>query len=145
MGFSYKRPVGERNTYKNFEVGVYPAAIKKVKLAKTKADKPKFTIIVNGKNEESGLYNLVFGNEFTEKNFNYLLASIEDNGTEIPDIDFDYNEETVKFLTGKNVYIRVELSDWNGELVPTITEFLNEEEFEAADELPGTEPDSNSQ
>ncbi|MDA2881901.1 hypothetical protein PEG85_13140 [Lactococcus cremoris] len=144
MGFSYKRPVGERNTYKNFEIGVHPALIKKVKLDKTKADKPKFTIIVNGKDGESGLYNLIFGNDYTEKNFNYILASIEDNGTEIPDIDFDYNLETATFLTGKNVYIKVELSDWNGELVPTITEFLNEEEFEAVDDTPTAVQDSNN-
>ena len=127
----YQRPTLKRGEYKNFELGRHAAVIKKVKLAKTTTDKDKFTIIVKGKDGESGIFNLVFGTDFSEISLNYILASIEDNGYEIPMIDFDYNEETASFLEGKSVYIRVALADWGGEEVNAITEFLNEEEFEA--------------
>ncbi|MDT2947038.1 hypothetical protein [Lactococcus lactis] len=127
----YNRPTLKRGEYKNFELGRHSAVIKKVKLAKTTTDKDKFTIIVKGKEGESGIYNLVFGTDFSEKNLNYILASIEDNGYEIPMLDFDYNEPTAKFLEGKSVYIRVTLTDWGEEEKPGVTEFLNEEEFEA--------------
>lgn len=126
----YNRPTLKRGEYKNFELGRHSAIIKKVKLAKTTTEKDKFTIIVKGKEGESGIYNLVFGTDFSEINLNYILASIEDNGYAIPELDFDYNEPTAKFLEGKSVYIRVGLSDWSGEEQPEITEFLNEEEFE---------------
>jgi len=127
----YNRPTLKRGEYKNFELGRHSAVIKKVKLTKTTTDKDKFTIIVKGKEGESGIYNLVFGTDFSEINLNYILASIEDNGYEIPGLDFGYNQETAQFLEGKTVYIRVGLSEWNGEEKPTVTEFLNEEEFEA--------------
>ena len=127
----YKCPTLKRGEYRNFELGRHSAVIKKVKLAKTTTVKDKFTIIVKGKEGESGSYNLVFGTDFSETNLNYILASIEDNGYEIPMLDFDYNEPTAKFLEGKSVYIRVGLSDWSGEKQPEITEFLNEKEFEA--------------
>lgn len=126
----YNRPTLKRGEYKNFELGRHSAVIKKVKLAKTTTEKDKFTIIVKGREGESGIYNLVFGTDFSEINLNYILASIEDNGYAIPELDFDYNEPTAKFLEGKSVYIRVGLSDWSGEEQPEITEFLNEEEFE---------------
>lgn len=127
----YQRPTLKRGEYKNFELGRHAAVIKKVKLAKTTTDKDKFTIIVKGKDGESGIFNLTFGTDFSELSLNYILASIEDNGYEIPMIDFDYNKETASFLEGKSVYIRVGLEDWGGEEVNAITEFLNEEEFEA--------------
>lgn len=127
----YQRPMLKRGEYKNFELGRHVAVIKKVKFAKTKTDKAKFIIIVKGKEGQSGLYNLVFDTDFSELNMNYILASIEDNGYDIPKLDFGYNEETASFLEGKSVYIRVALSDWGGEEKPTLTEFLNEEEFEA--------------
>ncbi|MCW2281201.1 hypothetical protein [Lactococcus lactis] len=127
----YQRPTLKRGEYKNFELGRHSAVIKKVKLAKTTTDKDKFIIIVKGKEGESGLYHLTFDTDFSELNMNYILASIEDNGYDIPKLDFGYNEETASFLEGKSVYIRVALSDWGGEEKPTLTEFLNEEEFEA--------------
>ena len=68
----YNRPTLKRGEYKNFELGRHSAVIKKVKLAKTTTDKDKFTIIVKGKEGESGIYNLVFGTDFSETNLTYI-------------------------------------------------------------------------
>ena len=50
-----------------------------------------------GKSNEKGVYFLTFGNDYTEDNLRYILVSIQDNGVEIPDVDFGYNRETLNF------------------------------------------------
>ena len=46
------------------------------------------------------------------------------------DIDFDYNKETAAFLTGKEVYIKVKESEYNGEIQYSIDRFLSQEEYD---------------
>lgn len=63
---------------------------------------PMFRMLVTGENEEEATHYLVFGNSYTESNVNFLLASIEDNGVDIPDIDFGFNPETLNFFKRKS-------------------------------------------
>ena len=65
---------------------------------------------------KKGFIFLTFGNDYTEDNLRYILVSIQDNGVEIPDVDFGYNRETFEFLKGKDVYIQVEEQEYKGKL-----------------------------
>lgn len=126
----FNRPTGNRKQFISFREGCHVATIKQAILDQTKDGKPKIKILVVGSEGESGLYHLTFGNEYTEINFNYLLSSIEDNGVDIPDIDFDYNQETTEFLKGKEVYIEVCEEEYNGEIYGRVAGFLRQEDFD---------------
>lgn len=91
-------------------------------------------LTIEGQKKESLMFFLVFGNNYTEENLNYLLASIEDNGVEIPDMAFGYTPETLNFLKGKDVFIKVEMKPYKEEMQPTITTFLTLQEFEESGE-----------
>ena len=129
----YNRPT-ERRTYQDFETGMHEATIQKVTASKTRENKDMMVLRLAGSNDESGFYNLAFGNDYTEENLSFILTSIEDNGIEIPDIDFDYNQATANFLTGKPVYILVEPKTYQGETRQNITAFLTLAEFEGVEE-----------
>lgn len=134
---NYQRPTERRNGFKQFSVGTHAATIKKVVNKKAKSGSDMFILSLEGKNEEQGRFFLTFGNDFTQDNMNFLLASIEDNGVEIPEIAFGYNPDTLRFLTGKDVYIQVEEGMYQGKPQVQIKEFLTLEEFEESEEESG--------
>ncbi|MGX7203079.1 type III secretion system protein PrgE [Enterococcus plantarum] len=133
----YQRPTERRNGFKQFAVGTHAATITKVQNKQAKSGSDMFILFLEGKNEEQGRFSLTFGNDFTQDNMNFLLASIEDNGVEIPDLTFGYNPDTLKFLTRKDVYIRVEEGSYQGQPQVQIKEFLTLEEFENSEEESG--------
>ncbi|HEY0221624.1 MAG TPA: type III secretion system protein PrgE [Lactovum miscens] len=136
MSYEYQRPkeVRAAKEFFPFEVGVHKAEIKNVTLDESSKGFPMFVLRVVGDGDASGFYNLTFGQEHTASLLNYLLASIEDNGVEIPQIDFDYNEETANFLKGKEVYIEVKERRYKGKTENKIAFFLNQDEFEGFDQ-----------
>lgn len=133
----YERPL-KRNTGPDpFSIGTHSATIEKVIRKKSKNDNNMFMLTLEGKAKEAGVFFLTFGNNYTQENMSYLLASIEDNGTDIPEIAFGYNADTLNFLIGKDVFIKVEMK-------PTITTFLTLQEFEEnGDEFDEQEPFSD--
>lgn len=128
---AYKRPTGNRNEKKDFSIGVHEAEIKFVKMKQSTKGNDMFSMLIKGSSDETAFFNLTFGNDFTEESMNYLIASIEDHGVEIPDLDFDYSQETVDFLKGKSVYILVEEKEYNGQMQNQITAFFTQQEYEA--------------
>lgn len=127
---AYKRPTGNRNEKKDFSIGVHEAEIKFVKMKQSSKGNDMFLMLLKGTSGETAFFNLTFGNDFTEENRNYLLASIEDHGVDIPNLAFDYSQETADFLKGKMVYILVEEKEFKGELQHTVTTFFTQEEYE---------------
>lgn len=134
----YQRPLERQEGPKQFLPGTHSATIHKVinKQSRNSGNK-MFTLHLLGKNEEQGLFFLTFGNAYTEDNIRFILASIEDNGVDIPDIDFGYNKDTFDFLRNKDVYIRVEEGMYLGKPQMKVTEFLTLEEFENSEEPNG--------
>jgi hypothetical protein len=132
----YQRPNNTRKEYTEFEAGKHQAIIQKVTMTKTKKGNDMFRLRIAGKNGESGFYNLVFDTEFVEENLGFILASIEDNGEDIPDLDFDYNSETANFLEKKEVYISVAEEEYQGKIRGKIKAFLVEETFEDEEDYP---------
>ena len=122
----YKKPDKNREEKTPFAPGIHEAVIEKVVMQKSKKGADMFMIFVSGTKGESSLSFL----DFAEENLGYILSSIEDNGYEIPDIDFDYNKETAGFLTGKEVYIKVKEGEYNGEIQYSIDRFLSQEEYD---------------
>lgn len=130
----YTRPLQREEIKNEFSIGSHPATIKKVKNMFSKnTGAPMFRMLVTGENEEEATHYLVFGNSYTESNVNFLLASIEDNGVDIPDIDFGFNPETLNFLKGKAVYIEIKETEYKGSKQNSIDKFLNLKEFEESD------------
>jgi len=131
----YERPIERQEGPKQFTPGTHSATITKViKTRSNKSGKPMFNLQLVGKQEEQGLFFLTFGNAYTEDNIRFILASIEDNGVDIPDIEFGFNKDTYDFLRNKDVYIRVEEGQYLGKPQMKITEFLTLEEFENSEE-----------
>lgn len=126
----YKKPDKNREEKIPFAPGIHEARIEKVVMQKSRKGADMFMIFVTGSKDESCLSFLTFGNDFAEENLGYILSSIEDNGFDIPDIDFDYNKETAAFLTGKEVYIKVKEGEYNGEIQYSIDRFLSQEEYD---------------
>lgn len=131
----YERPTKRTDGPKKFTVGTHPAKINKITPKKTKKGGDMFIIFLEGNNEEQGLAFLVFGNDFTKENMNYILASIEDNGQEIPDMSFGFNKVTYDFLLGKEVYIEVIEKEYKGEMSPSVNKFLTLVEYEESSDL----------
>ncbi len=127
----YERPIKNREVKLPFLPGVHEAVIQRVSMKKSKSEKDMFVIILeNPGGNESGVFCLTFDTDFTDTNLSFLIASIEDNGVEIPSLDFGYNKETASFLKNKKVYIKVEESHYNGEIKPAIKTFLSQEELD---------------
>lgn len=139
----YTRQNVRTEGYKKFDVGTHAATIKKVIKKPAKSGSKMFVLSLEGKNDEKGSYYLVFGNDYTEGNLNFLLSSIEDNGADIPDIDFGYNPGTFEFLGNKEVYIEVEDKIFNGKMQPQIVKFLTLDEFETSEQLDGNKGESD--
>ncbi len=132
---TYKRHEGVREKVerKIFDEGVHEGTIKFAKLTKSSSGSDMMTLFVEGHHGEGAFYNLTFSSdniEASEEFMNYILSSIEDNGVEIPDLDFGYNQATVQFLKNKAVYIRIKHKTYQGKLDGKIQDFLNQEEFE---------------
>ena len=111
----YERPLKRESQIKEFELGTHAAVIEKVQKKRSQKGNDMFYSLF-GKSNEKGVYFLTFGNDYTEDNLRYILVSIQDNGVEIPDVDFGYNRETFEFLKGKDVYIQVEEQEYKGKL-----------------------------
>ena len=127
----YERPIERSNGPKQFDVGTHAAIITRVVNLYTKKKKqPMFMIHLEGANKESGVAFLIFGNDYTKETLSFILASIEDNGVDIPDISYGYNVETAAFLTGKDVYIEVIEREEKGEIKRSVDKFLTMNEFE---------------
>ena len=109
--------------------------IEKVQKKRSQKGNDMFLLSLLGKSNEKGVYFLTFGNDYTEDNLRYILASIQDNGVEIPDVDFGYNRETFEFLKGKDVYIQVEEQEYKGKVKHAVTNFLTQDEFEESEEM----------
>lgn len=133
----YQRPIERQEGPKQFLPGTYSATITKVINKPTRSGKNMFTLHLVGKNEEQGLFFLTFGNAYTEENICFILASIEDNGVEIPDIEFGHNKDTFDFFRNKDVYIRVEEGEYLGKPQCRISQFLTLKEFEDSEESTG--------
>lgn len=130
----YTRPLQREEEKNEFSIGSHPATITTVKetISRNTGSDMFIMKVVGEKGEEVTFY-LTFGNDYTEKNINFLLASIEDNGVEIPDIDFGYNKQTRNFLRGKAVYIEVKKKDYKGNKSNAIDKFLSLAEFEESE------------
>ena len=118
-----------------FELGTHAAVIEKVQKKRSQKGNDMFLLSLLGKSNEKGVYFLTFGNDYTEDNLRYILVSIQDNGVEIPDVDFGYNRETFEFLKGKDVYIQVEEQEYKGKVKHAVTNFLTQDEFEESEEM----------
>lgn len=127
---NYQRPLQRTSGPKKFPVGTHQAKITKVQKKKSRKNNDMFTIYLEGLNGERGVFYLTFGNEYTDENLSFLIASIEDNGIEIPDLDFGFNKDTFLFLHNKDVFINVEMKPFNGEIKEAVTQFLTLDEFE---------------
>ncbi len=91
------------------------------------------TLRVTGQLNEVAYYNLPFGTTLTEDQLGFLLASIEDNGISIPELDYGYNEETIVFLKGKQVFIDIVEQKYKGKVQGKISRFLTQAEFDGED------------
>ena len=126
----YTRPTRNRNEKKEFDLGVHEAEIKFVKMKQSSKGNDMFSMLLKGEEGETAFFNFVFGNDFTKENMDYLLASIEDHGVDIPDLAFDYSQETADFLKGQTVYLLVEEKEFKGEVQHAVTTFFTQEEYE---------------
>lgn len=124
----------QRSTeYKDFPEGVHEATIARAQMTRTNDGmRNMIKLRITGENEESGFYNITFGDEMGEEQLMFVLTSIMNNGFDIPEeIDYDYNQETVDFLKNKPVYIEVKNKIYMGKTRGNITRVLNQEEFDA--------------
>lgn len=133
----YQRPIVREQGPEKFTPGTYAATITKIINKPSKSGAEMFTFILTGKEDQQGRSFLTFGNDFTDRTLSFMIASIEDNGVEIPDIEFGWNQATLNFLMNKDVFIRVEDGMYQGQPQTKITEFLTLEEFEGSEESNG--------
>ena len=122
----------KRNKIQYFPVGKYQAKIIDVQMSESKNENEMFKITVSD-GQYQGAYYLTFNTVYTKENLSFILMSIEDNGEEIPDIDFGYNYETAQFLEGKSVYIEVEEEFFQKKKLTKISSFLLLDEYEDDD------------
>ncbi len=134
MVFYSKSKVGELPT-NPFEYGVHKATISDIKDKKSARGYDQFVINLDGNEHQKGNVTITFGTKFTEEALMRLIASVEGAGTVIPEIDFDYNPETVSFLLGKPVFIWARVNTYTdndgNERKNKKLEFITFEEFEA--------------
>lgn len=128
---NYKRPTKRSVETVPFPKGKHIAKIVAAKLDLSK-DKSRrmITLRLIGRLNEVAYYNLAFGTTLTEDQLGFMLASIEDNGVTIPELDYGYNEDTVGFLQGKKVYIDVVEQKYKGRVQGKIHRFLTKAEFD---------------
>lgn len=126
----FERPKSRELERKDFEVGVHVAHIYSIDKQKSGKGNDMFVLTIEGQNGEQVRNYMAFGTPYSELNLSYLLASIQDNGVDIPDIEFGYNPETLKFLLKKSVYIEIEPNEYEGTIRYQLKTFLTQEEFE---------------
>ncbi|GAK31327.1 hypothetical protein WOSG25_090240 [Weissella oryzae SG25] len=148
----YSRPTERRTKAIDFPAGYHDVRIADVTATTAKNKETQmFVLKLIGSLSEVGYYNLTFGNSMTDENIGFILASIEDHGVEIPDIDFAYNRQTVDFLNGKQAYIKVTTERYRGTDKGRVDEFVTAAEFnkhrknndEAAESVEADEADLN--
>ncbi|MGI1836027.1 type III secretion system protein PrgE [Lactococcus garvieae] len=134
MVFYSKSKVGELPT-NPFEYGVHKAIISDINDKKSARGYDQFVINLDGNEHQKGNVTITFGTKFTEEALMRLIASVEGAGIVIPEIDFDYNPETVSFLLGKPVFIWARVNTYTdndgNERKNKKLEFIIFEEFEA--------------
>lgn len=130
----------QKNKIQNFPVGKHQAKIANVQMTESKNENEMFKITVSNEYYQ-GFYYLTFDTAYTEDNLNYILMSIEDNGEEIPDIDFGYTYETAQFLEGKSVYIEVEEEYFQKRKRTKISSFLSLDEYEESNVISDEDDD----
>ena len=130
----------ERSKVQYFPVGKYQAKISNVQMTESKNENKMFKITVSSLYYQ-GFYYLTFDTAYTEDNLNYILMSIEDNGEEIPDIDFGYTYETAQFLEGKSVYIEVEEEVFQKRKRTKVSTFLSLDEYEESNVISDEDDD----
>jgi len=131
---NYKRPVQRTEETVPFPKGKHIAKIVVAKLDLSKEkNRRMITLRVTGQLNEVAYYNLPFGTTLTEDQLGFLLASIEDNGISIPELDYGYNEETIVFLKGKQVFIDIVEQKYKGKVQGKISRFLTQAEFDGED------------
>lgn len=119
--------------YVDFAEGPHEAKIARAKLSHSKDSKVEMIVLrIVGEDGESGFFNIVFGDEFGVEQLMFVLTSIKHNGFDIPEeIDWDYNQETVDFLKGKDVYIYVKNEVYQGKTSGKIKRVLNQDEYDS--------------
>lgn len=130
----YERPQKQERQENRFTKGTHPATIDKVVKKPSEKGNKMFILQLVGNEGQTGAFFLTFDTPYTDENLAYLLASIEDNGVDIPDIEFGHNRETFEFLKGKEVYIEVEIQPYNGENRPAVKTFLTLDDFEKSED-----------
>ena len=134
MGF-YNRDKMSELSSTPFAFGVYPVVISDLRDETSPKGFNQFKITVKGKNGEQGLVTFTFGTKYSDEGMTRLLASIEDAGTPIPDLAFDYSAETADFLLDKALFIWVRenlyLDDQGKERKSKKIEFITQAEFES--------------
>ncbi|XHB95552.1 single-stranded DNA-binding protein [Lactococcus garvieae] len=88
-----------------FAAGVHIATIVDVKNQQSKNGDPMFKFDIEGSNGETANNWFLFGKPWSDSSLQRLLASIEDNNQTIAPMDYGHNEQTLKFLKGKRVFI----------------------------------------
>lgn len=134
MVFYSKIKVGELPT-NPFQYGVHKATISDINDKKSARGYDQFVINLDGNEHQKGNVTITFGTKFTEEALMRLIASVEGAGIVIPEIDFDYNTETVSFLLGKPVFIWARVNTYTdndgNERKNKKLEFITLEEFES--------------
>lgn len=134
---------------RNVETVPFPKGKHLAKIVAAKFDLSKdknrrmITLRLIGQLNEVAYYNLLFGTTLTEDQLGFLLASIEDNGVTIPELDYGYNEDTITFLKGKKVFIDVVEQKYKGKIQGKINRFLTKSEFDGQDLTVDDDPFQN--
>ncbi|MDR0200253.1 MAG: hypothetical protein LBI43_06730 [Streptococcaceae bacterium] len=125
------KPSNGEHNYKNFSAGVHEVKIRRAELTNAKTTgRDMISFILESQFGETGFYNLVFGTEKSDGYLQRILASVADNGFEVPNnFDFGYNEGTVQFLASKDVFIEVVEEEFNDAPFFRINAFLTSEEY----------------
>ncbi|WP_285151943.1 single-stranded DNA-binding protein [Lactococcus petauri] len=103
----YNRNEMSNLTGQGFAAGVHIATIVDVKNQQSKNGDPMFKFDIEGSNGETANNWFLFGKPWSDSGLQRILASIEDNNQQIAPIDYGHNEQTLKFLKGKRVFILV--------------------------------------
>lgn len=103
----YNRNEMSNLTGQGFAAGVHIATIVDVKNQQSKNGDPMFKFDIEGNNGETANNWFLFGKPWSDSGLQRILASIEDNNQPIAPMDYGHNEQTLKFLKGKRVFILV--------------------------------------
>ncbi len=118
-----------------FDLGVHEVMISEIVKGETPRGNAQLQITVTGENGERDEVNVTFGTKYSIAELNRVLASIEDTGIAIPDLNFGNNAETGNFLLDKTARIWCKINKYldgdGNERKNKKVEFVTLEEFEA--------------